>query len=590
MQKPMLMKRPSFFLGLCLLALAVCSAPLAARAQTATTLSNSNYNNVLSALGTSGASTSAAVPQATQGGSALPTANATTTATPAPGPMPGVPDIGVTGARPVVFGSQIFSGRFSNLSYTGFNPDYQVMTGDRIVLRMWGAVTYEAVQTVDPQGNLFIPNAGPIKVLGVRNDELNQRVEEQVRRIYKANVGVYATLDAAQPVKIYVTGFVRAPGLYGGLSSDSPLNFLDKAGGIDPDRGSYLQVQVMRGGKPRAMLNLYEFLLHGKLDRFQLQDGDTLVVAPRQFGVTVQGEAQNAYFFELPRREVPASDVIALAQPTAAATHLSIVRNTGVALRSEYHPLNQLNGVMIQSGDLVTFTADKYPTTLLVRIEGDQLGERAIVLPNGARLRDLIARLTPSPQADMDGLQLFRKSVAARQKKSLDVSLHNLETAALTARSATQEEAALRKQEADLMMDFISRAKQVQPLGQVVLTSKDQADDLLLEDGDVVNVPEKRNMVLLSGEVIFPNAVLYKPDASVDDYIAMVGGYTQSADTSKQIILHPNGSVAPPGSVPAAGDEIMVLPKIDSKNVEITRGISQILYQIAIAAKVAFGL
>jgi hypothetical protein len=34
----------------------------------------------------------------------------------------------------------------------------------------------------------------------------------------------------------------------------------------------------------------------------------------------------------------------------------------------------------------------------------------------------------------------------------------------------------------------------------------------------------------------------------------------------------------------------MILPKIDSKNIEVTRGITQILYQIAIAAKVAFGL
>jgi hypothetical protein len=34
----------------------------------------------------------------------------------------------------------------------------------------------------------------------------------------------------------------------------------------------------------------------------------------------------------------------------------------------------------------------------------------------------------------------------------------------------------------------------------------------------------------------------------------------------------------------------MVLPKVDTKNIEVTRGITQILYQIAVAAKVAFGL
>jgi hypothetical protein len=96
----------------------------------------------------------------------------------------------------------------------------------------------------------------------------------------------------------------------------------------------------------------------------------------------------------------------------------------------------------VRSGDLVTFTADKYPTTLLVRIEGAQLGERALVMPNGSRLKDLVARLNPSPEADLAGLQLYRKSVQERQKRSLDLSLRNLETAALTARSATAEEAA----------------------------------------------------------------------------------------------------------------------------------------------------
>jgi hypothetical protein len=38
------------------------------------------------------------------------------------------------------------------------------------------------------------------------------------------------------------------------------------------------------------------------------------------------------------------------------------------------------------------------------------------------------------------------------------------------------------------------------------------------------------------------------------------------------------------------GDEIMVLPKIEAKSVEITRSITQIIYQLAISAKVLFGL
>jgi protein involved in polysaccharide export with SLBB domain len=455
---------------------------------------------------------------------------------------------------------------------------------------MWGSVTYEASQAVDAQGNIFLPNVGPVQVLGVRNTDLNRQVEDQVKRTFRANVGVYATLVAAQPVKIYVTGFVRAPGLYGGLSSDSVLNFLDKAGGIDPDRGSYLTVQVSRSGKLRATLNLYEFLLKGKMDSLQFQDGDMVTVQARKYAVTVTGEAQNPYIYELSTPTISAAGLIALAQPTAAATHMSIVRNTGVQLKSEYFPLAQTGPVLVNAGDLVTFTADKYPTTILVRISGAQMGDRSVVMPNGSTLKDLEAKLNPSPTANMGGMQLFRKSVQARQKVTLEISLRKLEAAALTARSATSEEAALRQVESNMMLSFIDRARQVVPLGQVVLSGHEQAEMMALEDGDVLNIPERSSLVLVSGEVLFPNAMLYNPKSDLEDYIVKAGGFTQKADTSRQLVMRVDGSVAPTGELPGPGDEIMVLPKIDSKNIEIARGLTQILYQIAIAAKVTLGL
>src|SRR5574343_1210107 len=240
---------------------------------------------------TGGSPTSVALPSNSQ-------AVAQPPAAPPPMALP-LPQDPVGASRAVVFGSQIFTGRFASQSFTGFNPDYQISVGDRLLLRMWGAVTYEAYQNVDPQGNVFVPQVGPIAVLGVRNTDLNRRVEEQVKRVFKSNVGVYATLDSAQPVKLYVTGFVRAPGLYAGLSSDSPLSYLDKAGGIDPERGSFLNVLVMRDGRLRATLDLYRFLLDGVIDRPQLQDGDTLVVQPRRSVVTVTGERSEEHTSEL---------------------------------------------------------------------------------------------------------------------------------------------------------------------------------------------------------------------------------------------------------------------------------------------------
>jgi protein involved in polysaccharide export with SLBB domain len=512
-------------------------------------------------------------------------------ATAAPAPLPQDPS---QSTQPLMFGAQMFSGRFASEAFGGFNPDYQIAIGDRVSVRMWGAFNYEETQAVDAQGNVFVPNVGPVRVLGVRNADLNRQVESQIKRTFKSSVGVYATLEAAQPIKVYVTGFVRAPGLYAGLSSDSVLYYLDRAGGIDPARGSYLEVDVLRGGKPRAKVNLYSFLLDGRIDPLQLQDGDAIVVAPRKHTVQVSGQVLNPYIFEFSRPDVPASELLAVARPRPAATHLSIVRQIGAERRSEYHPLAAAPRVTIQDGDEVTLTSDKFPGTILVRIEGAHLGERTLVLPYGSQLKDAVARLKPAPQANLAGLQLYRKSVAERQRELLESSLRSLETYALTARSATSEEASLRQNEGDQILKFVERARRAQPRGQVILAQSAGAGETLLEDGDMLRLPEISNVVLVSGEVLMPNAVIYESGTEIESYVRRAGGYTQGADQARVLVVRQDGSVveALPSArtVLQAGDELMVLPKVQTKSIEVTRGITQIIYQIAVAARIALGL
>ena len=127
-----------------------------------------------------------------------------------------------------MFGSQLFKGAFASTAGSTFNSSYQINPGDNINLRLWGAYQFNGTQSVDPQGNIFIPNVGPVKVAGVRNGSLQSVVEAQVRRIYVSNVGVYAALEQAQPVKVMVTGFVNQPGNYGGVANDSVIAYLDR--------------------------------------------------------------------------------------------------------------------------------------------------------------------------------------------------------------------------------------------------------------------------------------------------------------------------------------------------------------------------
>lgn len=488
-----------------------------------------------------------------------------------------------------IYGDQLFAGNFRDAPFAGFNPDYQIAIGDRIIIRVWGAVTTDGVFTVDPQGNIFVPNLGPVPVLGVRNAELNKHIQERAQQIFRANVGIYATLDASQPVKVFVTGAVTSPGLYGGLSSDSLLAYLDKAGGVDRERGSYIDIVVLRNGVERKRINLYDFLLHGRLDLIQFSDGDTIVVAPRHNAVNVGGEVFNPVLFEFTGPATTVNDVLAMAKVRPGATHVSVVHHTGRERTSEYAEIDKAGAIVLQPGDEVSVLADRYSGTILVRVEGAHSGEHALILPYGARLQEVINRLVATDKSNLDGLQLYRRSVAKRQKEMLDTSLAALETQALTARSATLEEANLRGKEAEMILKFVDQARKVDPKGQVVLAgSVDVVGDTLLEDGDTIVIPEKSSLLMVHGEVMFPNAIVYTPGATPDDYIHKAGGYAQNADTSRILLFKENGLVQ---TIPAdykgiaPGDELMVLPKVDPKRLEIAKGFTQILYQIAIAAR-----
>jgi protein involved in polysaccharide export with SLBB domain len=501
-----------------------------------------------------------------------------------------------------VFGANLFTGAFSRQAAAQFNPNYVISVGDSVRVRLWGAFEFQASLTVDPQGNIFLPNVGPIHLLGVRNKDLQAIVDAAISRVFRSNVFSYASLAAAQPVHVYVGGFVRRPGAYAGTSMDSILNYLDQAGGIDPDRGSFLTVEIKRGSIVRAKVNLYEFLLNGEMPQVQLASGDVIFVGPRENTIKVDGLVENAKRFEFSGQNQSLADLIALAKPLANATHVRIVRNTGVVKNVEYYPMSEGPNVVLNNGDELAFTADKRLGTITVRVEGEHESPQEYVLPYGSHLGELLGKIEYSDRSNRENLQLFRASVKERQRKLLEVSLRSLETAALNARSGTSDEARLRREEADLILRWVDRAKKIEPNGQVVISQSADINDLLLENGDIIRVPVKDGLVLVSGEVLFPNAVAFDQSMTARDYVDRAGGFTNNANAARIIVARQDGSFAEARgnsrvltfggrrSAIEQGDEILVLPKIDVKSRQIFKDMTQIIYQIAVSAGVVLGL
>ncbi len=487
-----------------------------------------------------------------------------------------------------VFGANLFTGAFAASAASIFNPDHVIAIGDQLQVRLWGAFQFDALLTVDPRGNIFLPQVGPVRVLGLANKDLQRVLQESMGRVFRTNVYSYISLAAAQPVRVFVTGFVYRPGMYQGTSTDSVLRYLDQAGGIDPERGSFLDVQVLRGSLVRAQFNLYDFLLGGQLPGVQLGDGDVVLVQPRKSVFRVSGLAENPKRFEFSGASIDIAKLVALAKPLPLATHVRVIRNTGTVRNTEYYSVAESGAVQVTNGDEIEFTADKRPGTITVRVEGEHLSPQEYVLPYGARLGELTRRVELTDRSDAENIQLFRISVRARQQEMLQASLKNLELAVLTARSGTNDEARLRQEEANLMLQWVERARMIEPLGQVVIAQAQQRSELLLENGDVVRVPTKTGLVLVHGEVQFPNAVAFDTKYTIKDYVKKAGGYSQNADTTRIVVAHRDGSFeeVSASSRVRAGDDIFVLPKLGSKPRQFWKDIVGIVFQLAVTAKV----
>jgi hypothetical protein len=305
----------------------------------------------------------------------------------------------------------------------------------------------------------------------------------------------------------------------------------------------------------------------------------------------VQGDVFNSYDFEFRHSNISVTEALSWARPKPGATNITIIRKQGLAKRSEYHPIGTAAGRMLQDGDTLIVSTDRYAGTIQVRIEGAHSGEHAMILPYGSNMRAVLAKIRPNSMSQMTAIQIYRPSVAARQKEMMNVALQKLEEASLSAQSSTKEEASLRVQEAQLISRFVAKARNVVPKGEVIINQKN-LDGILLEDGDVISIPQKTSLVLVHGEVLFPNAVSWEKGLRPKDYIAKCGGLTQKSGNARVIVIRQNGAAENAEDVDQInpGDELMVLPKYESKNIEVTRGLSTILYQLAVAAKVVLTL
>ncbi len=495
-----------------------------------------------------------------------------------------------------VFGMNLFNNQCKRLHQTNFfNPNYRITVGDKINLQMWGAYQFNQALIVDSQGNIFIPEVGPVKLEGLENKQLNHLIETHITKTFSKDVHVYADLVTVQPVQVYVTGYVNQPGLYDGLSSDSVIYFLCKAGGINLKEGSFRSIDIVRQGTVIRQIDLYNFILSGNVNHFQLHPGDTIVVKPQRYVIAVNGQVKNAYQYEWLTPNIPMTAVMEIANIDPSVTFVRIQQNRGNKPQVQYLHLSEARKLTLHNNDKVTFVADHELSQVLITVKGQIQGKHQYVIKRGENLEHFLQQLHFTSQANVKNTQLFRESVALQQKVAINASLARLNRQILTAVSTTESGAKIQAAQAPMLEKFIEEARHVDPKGQVVLGEPCLWKNVILENNDVINIPQRTSVVTIGGDVINALSLECRPGFTLVDYIMAAGGPDKTANLKELLLIKQDGRVfviqrpswRSRRTQIEGGDQIIILPKANSENWQITEAISKILFQIAIAAKVA---
>ena len=215
-----------------------------------------------------------------------------------------------------IFGHSLFSNR--NLS---FEPsanlatpvNYRLGPGDEVIIDIWGASENTIRQTISPEGTILVRGLGPVHLSGMTVKEANSFLQREFSKIYSGisgtepNSEIKLTLGDIRTIQINIMGEVSVPGTYTLSAFSTVFHALYRAGGVNRI-GSLRSIKVVRDGKTFADLDVYDFIMKGKMkDDIRLQEGDVIIVDPYQSLVEIVGKVKRPMFYEMKPTETVAT-------------------------------------------------------------------------------------------------------------------------------------------------------------------------------------------------------------------------------------------------------------------------------------------
>ena len=203
--------------------------------------------------------------------------------------------------KEVVYGRNLFNNELLTFEPAMNIPtpaDYVLGAGDQVIIDIWGASQQSIDGEISPDGFVVVEEIGPIKLAGLTVAEANEYVKDMLGGDYNGS-SITLSVGTTRSVKVEVVGDVVTPGSYTLSAFSTLFNVLYTAGGIS-DMGTLREINVFRGGKSVAKIDVYDYIINGNNDgNIRLQDNDLIVVGPYDAIVSVGGKVKRPMKYEM---------------------------------------------------------------------------------------------------------------------------------------------------------------------------------------------------------------------------------------------------------------------------------------------------
>ena len=413
-----------------------------------------------------------------------------------------------------IFGHDVFNNKyltFESSMNLATPQSYVLGPGDAVNIDIWGASQESVTETISPDGTITIEDIGVIKLGGLSVSQAKTKLKRELGPRYQGS-SIELTLGQTRTITISVMGEVKVPGTYTMSAFATVYNALYMAGGPN-ELGTLRNIKVYRKGKLLSNVDVYDFLLNGKLSGdVRLQDNDVITVSPYEALVNITGKVKRPMFYEMKENESAATLLHYAGGFTGDAYTKAIRINRKAGAGYSVFSIGEFDmssfKLMDEDSVSVDSTLSRYQN--MVEIRG------AVFRPG-----------------------MYQVGGEINTVKAL------VEAAAGVTEEAISQHAVMHRIKADRSLEMLSLDIRGILEGTV--------PDIPLRNEDVIYIASRqerneKKTVTINGEVAYPGVYRYAENETIEDLIIQAGGPTEAASLAKvdvaRRVIDPNSTEA----------------------------------------------